>query len=101
MTASHHRDDKDAAIAAKASKIVQPLYRHLPDPHELNARLWKDPEAHTRLWTDPALRDAYVEVTDNALIDAVTGKEPIEKLAESLSENHHVPGTWEMMILGL
>ena len=56
-----------------ASAVPKRPYRHLPDPRELNARLWS-PEFHTRLWTDAALRDAYVQVIDEALVDAITGK---------------------------
>lgn len=84
-----------------ASSISKRPYRHLPDPAELNARLWKDPEFHMRLWTDPALRDAYAQVIDEALTDAITGKEPMEKVGLALADiiANQVGG--ELTILGL
>ena len=51
-----------------ASAVPKRPYRHLPDPRELNSRRWQDPEFHTRLWTDAALRDAYAQVIDEALV---------------------------------
>lgn len=69
-----------------ASDAGKRPYRHLPNPRELNARLWKDPEFHMRLWTDPTLRDAYVTVIDKALLDAITGKEKMEVVADALSD---------------
>jgi hypothetical protein len=84
-----------------ASDAAKRPHRHLPDPREVNARLWEDPEFHMRLWTDPALRDAYVGVIDKALIDAISGKEPMELVAEALSEIVMTQVRGEMRILGL
>jgi hypothetical protein len=84
-----------------ASAVPKRPYRHLPDPRELNARLWKDPEFHTRLWTDAALRDAYVQVIDEALVDAVSGKEPMEKIADALSDIVVCQVEGELAVLGL
>ena len=61
----------------------------------------KDPEFHTRLWTDAALRDAYVQVIDEALVDAVSGKEPMEKIADALSDILVCQLEGELALLGL
>jgi hypothetical protein len=84
-----------------ASDAAKRPYRQLPDPRELNARLWEDPEFHMRLWTDPALRNAYVRVIDKALIDAITGKEPMVKVADALSDIVMCQVQGELSILGL
>lgn len=44
-----------------ATKIVRPTNRRLPDPREVHAQSWVDPDFHVRLWTDPATRDEYDE----------------------------------------
>jgi hypothetical protein len=84
-----------------ASDAAKRPYRHLPNPRELNARLWEDPEFHMRLWTDPTLRDAYVRVIDKALLDAITGKEKMEMVADALSDIVMTQVQGELSILGL
>jgi hypothetical protein len=84
-----------------ASSISKRPYRHLPDPRELNARLWKDSEFHMRLWTDPRLREAYAKVIDKALTDAMTGIDRIETVPDALSEIVMTQVIGELRILGL
>jgi hypothetical protein len=76
-----------------ARDIAKRPYRRLPDPRELHARLWKDPEFH--------MRDAYADVIDKALTDAITGKEPMEKVADALSDILMTQVTGELRNLGL
>ena len=83
------------------SSISKRPYRHLPDPRELNTRLWKDPEFHMRLWTDPRLRDAYAKVIDKALTDAITGRQKMAKVADELADIVATQVSGELMILGL
>jgi hypothetical protein len=63
--------------------------------------MWEDPEFHTRLWTDPALRDAYAKIIDKALTDAITGKEDMATVADTLSDIVMCQVNGELSILGL
>src|ERR1051326_5964854 len=84
-----------------ASSISKRPYCHLPDPRELSARIWEDPDFHMRLWTDPALRDAYSEVIHTALTDAIPGKEDMARVADALSDIVMCQVNGELSILGL
>jgi hypothetical protein len=74
-----HRGNRNAAVAKKESKLVKPCYRQVPDPGELNCRMWRDAESHIRFGIDPATRDAYVKVIPKTLMDQKIGN--ISRLA--------------------
>lgn len=55
----------------------------VPRPSRTECPYVERPGLHTRLWADPTSANAYVGVIDTVLIDAITGKQLIEIVADA------------------